>query len=515
MATLSRRWRLGLGAFALLQMILTSGSIFGWGSLVLVLKSKGVYAWRCGAEVACREQDLALARMMSAAITAALTSSLPTGIVLDYIGPRRTTLLGLALQFGGALLLAFSGAELDLYVAAYALLGAGSPGIQISTMHVSQLFPGHEGTMLALLNGCYDASSLVFLVFLAADRALAGAPPLREMFLVYALAVVLPVALVGLVVWPDRAFDRSAAGTDATGSSTADDAAPTADACGHKEAGRGRTEGDAAVAGVEVAPAQLASCSSAWRRSWCADGATRPPGAAFGTAAFARLPLRWQLRSSQLALCALFFSTSLLRFSFYMASMPEQLSYLSALTGVDSAPFGTSFGYILPLATLSAPVAGKVVDHFGIEVTLCVTSLLAIAHGAVCLVPSLPAQVGAFVLFGVFRAFLFTSVSAWIAAHFGFVTFGRIFGLLATVAALVGICQYPLIELAAEGGHGFRTATSIVLGGTCLGLSFHATHCFSRARRCARDTRQARGRARACESVSGCPSASGATAEQA
>ena len=62
----------------------------------------------------------------------------------------------------------------------------------------------------------------------------------------------------------------------------------------------------------------------------------------------------------------------------------------------------------------------------------------------VALVPSLSAQVAVFVVFTMFRAFLYAVMSTFNAQTFGLNTLGRITGCVFTTSAVVSMLQYVL-----------------------------------------------------------------------
>ena len=70
--------------------------MFGWGPLLVILKSSGTYAWLCEADGAnqidCPDQESALARMFLAGSAYVMAASLPFGMLLDIRGIRVTTL---------------------------------------------------------------------------------------------------------------------------------------------------------------------------------------------------------------------------------------------------------------------------------------------------------------------------------------------------------------------------------------------------------------------------------------
>jgi MFS family permease len=440
--------RLLLGLFACLQLLLAGGPIFGWSALAVVLKRHGVYAWLCvnGELASCAEQELALGRVMTVASTVCLFMGLPSGVVLDRWGPRKMTALSLVVFTAGILAFAFSSQNLDLYVLGFALMGACSPGIVMSTMHVSSVWGPHSGMLLALMNGCYDSSTVVFTLFKAVDEALGSTVSLRAIFLTYLGAVVLPIALIGVLVWPDAPYPPP-------------DAAP---------------------------PAKSGAAQTTSTTTMTTTGSNSESGRpAFGSADFMALSAIKQMRHLQFVLLALFFSTSLVRLTYYITSVNPHLSALSIASSNSTSaadPYSGIFGYVLPLAIFCTPIAGVVVDRLGTDACLFATSMLALLHSLATLVSMLSVQVASFILFVLFRAFLFTSVTGFIGRYFGFGNFGTIFGSTTLLASLLSLLQFPLLQIGVTTS--FTTPALVVLALTLVGGVFPVSRMYAAATRC-------------------------------
>ena len=391
----------------------------GWGSLIVVLKDAGVYAWKCDGDLApCEAQDLALGGVWTAGTWAALFPSIFAGLILDRVGSRRTLMGSIVLFAGGACLFGASSRAFPAYVAGYGLMGLTAPPSMLASVHAASLVPGREGLVIALVNGFMDAGALAFNVILEWHKATPLAVP--SVFFGYAGTVVLPIFLLALFCWPRQMGE---AHDDEGGNSDSADA-----------------ENDGAV-----------------------DGATAtvsPPSAPAHS--FAR-----QVRNRKWQLFSVFFCLGLLKFSWYLGSVD---AHLGALGQAEDSPYSRVFGSILPFGVLCSPIAGTVIDKFGVEACMLAACFFNLAHSACALAPSLQAQVASFVCFAIFRSFFFASATAYAAVIYGMENLGKVFGSTATLASVFALLQLALLAWSIQGA-GFAAGNAVVLGAALIQLA--------------------------------------------
>ena len=129
-----RLQRLVLVALATIESLLTSGVIFGWSALLLLLENEGVYAELCPLEKTCAERTTRFELIFTAASTVFALSVWPTGFVLDRcafslvlcavphliphrFGPRISCCVGSVLFFLGLILFGVSNSrDYDYYL---------------------------------------------------------------------------------------------------------------------------------------------------------------------------------------------------------------------------------------------------------------------------------------------------------------------------------------------------------------------------------------------------------------
>ena len=342
--------------------------------------------------------------------------------VCRYPQPPASIFLGIFLHVVGAFLFSISSFTLDLYPVGYFLSGAAAPCILLGgvTIVATNVEERRKGFVISILNGCYDASAIVWQVYLWLDNSVVGGVSVTAWFLAYICVVVVLGICTQLIV----------------------PGAP-----------------EPAQEAVEVS-VELPSLSPD-----AVDVVETPQEAAVS---LKDQPLFEQIKSKEFVTFTCFFCVGLLRFSYYIGSVDAQLTWL----GQEDGSYTMIFGAILPLGVFSTPFIGTLLDRKGLKAGFMAVYAFKFLHSLIVLLPNIDAQVAGFVTFAIFRGCFFAVASAFLVQTFGPKTFGRIFGISATIGAVFSLLQSPLLALSV-GTQNFAISNLIVLGMTLAIFTMH------------------------------------------
>ncbi|NXX48841.1 S43A3 protein, partial [Tricholaema leucomelas] len=415
----------------LLECGVFCGIIFGWASLVFVLKKLEYFTDLCQPTITndstlpdCSHQDEQFSLVFTIGSFMNNFMTFPMGFIFDRFGTTVARLVAISLYTGGTLLVAFSTPALAvLLFPAMSMLSVGGMLLILTNMQVGNLFGKYRSIIITLYNGAFDSSSAIFLIIkVLHERGLS----LHSMFLFMAACsawhllrtlFLMPRTRIPYPLPP--AYDYGGSG-------------------GHAQ---GR---DLCRWGTGVATALMPISGGA------------APGMPFGAC----------VRSKLFAWHVAWLSAMQLRHYLFIGTLNPLLEHLARRDPDLVSTYTNAFAFTQLCGVLCAPWNGLILDRhkrgrtsrpdgaLGALADLQASVLSLVVTVAQCLlfsvcaaVPVLPVQFATFVLQVLSRSFLYGGNAAFLAIAFPAQHFGKLYGLAMALSALVALLQYPCIAL--------------------------------------------------------------------
>ncbi|XP_077914123.1 equilibrative nucleobase transporter 1 isoform X2 [Halichoerus grypus] len=159
----------------LLECLGFAGVLFGWASLVFVFKTEHYFEELCEpdagpmgnvtGEADCKAQDERFSLIFTLASFMNNFMTFPAGFIFDRFKTTVARLIAIFLYTSATLTIAFTSADsAPLLFLAMPMLTVGGILFLITNLQVGNLFGKHRSTIITLYNGAFDSSSAVFLV---------------------------------------------------------------------------------------------------------------------------------------------------------------------------------------------------------------------------------------------------------------------------------------------------------------------------------------------------------------
>ncbi|XP_075282501.1 equilibrative nucleobase transporter 1 [Opisthocomus hoazin] len=460
--------RLGTLVSGLLECGVFCGVVFGWASLVFVLKEHGYFGDLCRPPAPgplppatagpsrtlppgtapvptatgpnrtllpdCSQQDEQFSLVFTIASFMNNFMTFPMGVIFDRFGTAVARLIAISLYTGGTLLVAFSTPELAvLLFPAMSMLSVGGILLILTNMQVGNLFGKYRSIIITLYNGAFDSSSAVFLIVkVLYEQGLS----LRTMFLAMAACSAWHL-LRTLFLMPRTRIPYPL---------------PPAYDYGLQCVGRGqsyRTYEEKRPPG-EAVPEETPLEPGA------PQGSGDPPAVAFGAC----------VRSGLFAWHVAWLSVLQLRHYLFIGTLNPLLDHLARGDPRLVSTYTNAFAFTQLCGVVCAPWNGLILDRhkrgkaprpqgaLGVladlrasVLSLAVTVTQGVLFSVCAAVPVLPVQFATFALQVLSRSFLYGGNAAFLAIAFPPQHFGKLYGLAMALSALVALLQYPCVAL--------------------------------------------------------------------
>ncbi|XP_037635277.1 solute carrier family 43 member 3-like [Sebastes umbrosus] len=417
----------------LFECLCFAGVVFGWASLVFVLKTEDYFSSLCVNTTAvnatqdldCSGQDQQFSFVFTIASFMLNFLLLPIGFLFDRFGTTAARLFGIFLYTTGALMVAFSNAALsNLLFPAISLLAVGGIFFYLTNIQVGNLFNSRRSTIITLYTGAYGSSSALFLVIKVLHEA--GISLLPPFLFLSACSV---IHLLRTFFLMPRDHIPYLLPDDYTYGITCGKSKPLS-------LEQTTVNGNAQMTTEEVE-----------------DNPAKPEKS-----------FRECVMSRFFVLHLLWLSVMHLRLNFFIGTLNPMLQRLTAGDPSLVSQYTNAFALTQLCSVLCAPWNGLIIDrHKGKPraageseqeadlrssvLSLFLTVLQSVVYSVCTTIPNLPLQYFTFVIQVLNFSFLYGGNSAFISVAFPSCHFGTLFGLVLALTAVISLLQYACFAL--------------------------------------------------------------------
>ncbi|XP_070693119.1 solute carrier family 43 member 1a [Pempheris klunzingeri] len=470
-----RRW--WMAVTAVIENLLCSAVLLGWGSLLIMLKREGFYSHLCSVNesmvmtlsnsssgevdewLRCVDQEEMLNLGFTIGSFLLSATTLPLGILMDKFGPRPIRLVGSSCFGLSCVMMAVSAYDplvlSALIFLALSLNGFGGICLTFTSLTLPNMFGALSSTVMSLMIGSYASSAVTF----------PGVKLIYDAGVSFQVIMWMWAGLAGFVFfncflnWPTEGF-------------------PTPDEVDYSKI---LTLQELPSSDQKAVGERLSQKNGDIRHS--TEKLPNGPEAAPNT-----VPFRRSVFSPIFLWSLVTMGMSQLRIIFFMGAMNKMLEFMvthgeehaseqllieaEEKVSFYSSIFGTLqllclvtcplIGYIMdwkmkecedekavPLTTEQRQASGPKRDRKIQKVTnamraFILTNLLLLTFGGCCLIDNLPLQILTFILHTMVRGFIHSCCGGLYAAVYPSNHFGTLTGLQSMISAVIALLQQPL-----------------------------------------------------------------------
>ncbi|XP_054826866.1 equilibrative nucleobase transporter 1 isoform X2 [Eublepharis macularius] len=408
----------------------------------------------------CRAQDEQFSLIFTIGSFMNNFMTFPTGYIFDRFGTTVARLLAISFYTTGTLLIAFSSAATALILfPALSLLSVGGILLILTNMQVGNLFGKHRSTIITLYNGAFDSSSAVFLIIkLLYEQGL----KLNTMFLFISACSVwhlvrtfflMPRRHIPYPLPPGYTYGLSCHRRSRSYRTYEEQRCPKSpdeDEIHNSD----KLHADSVLGEEHLTTKVIAGKGN----PGAASESKKPAIISFWSCVFSKL-FFWHL---------VWLSVMQLRHYLFIGTLNPMLEQLAGQDSELVSSYTNAFAFTQLCGVLCAPWNGLILDRHkrgqkkegnshGIPdsladlrscvLSLAITVLQCMAFSICASIPVLPVQYATFILQVLSRSFLYGGNAAFLAVAFPLEHFGKLYGLVMGLSAVVALLQYPSFTL--------------------------------------------------------------------
>uniref|UniRef100_H2YAF6 Major facilitator superfamily (MFS) profile domain-containing protein n=1 Tax=Ciona savignyi TaxID=51511 RepID=H2YAF6_CIOSA len=418
---------------ALLETLCFSGIIYGWGSMSYILKDQGYFSSKCNKpenlhvaqsttgstdESTCKVQEVTLNLVFT--ISSVISSALIiiSGYILDKFGTRMVRLSNVVLYVTGWLVMALTTWKQSWTVfISMILISISGFSVVVSNIPVANFFPVHRALVIAVINGAFDSSAMIFaLIKIAYDH---GVNFYSILFFMAGCGAIMVVRFLFLMPKMNIPYN------------VPEDFQYGLQCCIKNE--------------IEVSP-------DVTEVSRLLPGEANTPD------------LKSCILNVSFILNILHVGILQLRNQFFYGTVDSWLNQFHDTTSPsETSYYLNAFGIFQLCGILVSPLGGLITDfciqRFSLNSTeqvatrravatyIGISSVLATLFSIVVLIPVLPLQYLSFFLQVTFRSSLYGGNASFLLTLFPGKHFGKLYGITILFACIIAILQYPLFVI--------------------------------------------------------------------